>query len=297
MSEQTSTAAAVKKELLSRLGQDSELYVLISLCTREPYVVCDPETYDDQIYMFFTEEEAKAEAKKLAGEQIPVAVTRLNGKNMLLFFTGLYTMGANALVLTQGEERVTMQLEDVVKRRAKEDMPEGSVWVENPAFHLTAIYFAQTLRSPAKEDSGQRLKELNEEMAAHFKKGTFIFALHKEEKGVPLVRRNDGKLYQPAFTDILEFQRFNKEDKLRPVVVEAGNLPKVLPKEAEGLILNIMGVNIPLTVSRPAPQPGEAVSQEAPDQAADAKDREASEPEQNPEPETGSEEMQVGSDE
>ena len=283
MSEQTSTVAAAKKELLSRLGHDSELFALISLCTREPYVVCDPETFDDQIYLFFTEEEAKAEAKKLAGEQIPVAVTKLNGKDMLLFFTGLYTIGANALVLTQGEECVTMQLEDVVKRRAKEDMPEGSVWVENPAFHLTAVYFAQTLRSPAKENSAQRLKELNEEMAAHFKKGTFIFALHKEEKGVPLVRMKDGKLYQPAFTDILEFQRFNKDNKMRPIVVEANKVPKVLPKEAEGLILNVMGVNIPLTVSRPVPQPGAAVSQEAPQTAAapeaDGEGQAVSEPE------------------
>lgn len=44
MSDTQNTVAAVKKELLTRLGHDADIFVLISLCTREPYVVCDPET-------------------------------------------------------------------------------------------------------------------------------------------------------------------------------------------------------------------------------------------------------------
>ena len=41
MSDTQNTVAAVKKELLTRLGHDADIFVLISLCTREPYVVCD----------------------------------------------------------------------------------------------------------------------------------------------------------------------------------------------------------------------------------------------------------------
>ena len=61
----------------------------------------------------------------------------------------------------------------------------------------------------------------------------------------------DGQLFQPAFTDILEFQKFNRDNKLRPVVVEAEKVPTVLAAEAGGIILNVLGVNLPLTVNRP----------------------------------------------
>ena len=244
MSETPNTITAIKKELLMRLGHDADIFALISLCTREPYVVCDEETFDDEVFLFLDEEEAKKEAAKLAEEKVPVTVAKINGKDMLVFFTGLYTLGVNALVVTDKGEKASMQVSDIVKRKSPEDMPQGTVWVENPALHLTAAYLAQEMRRPAASADKERMAELNEE-------------LQKEEKGIPLVKLKDGQLYQPAFTDILEFQKFNRENKMRPVVVEAAKVPTVLANEAQGIILNVMGVNLPLTVSRPKVQAAE----------------------------------------
>ena len=61
MSETPNTITAIKKELLMRLGHDADIFALISLCTREPYVVCDEETFDDEVFLFLDEEEAKKE--------------------------------------------------------------------------------------------------------------------------------------------------------------------------------------------------------------------------------------------
>ena len=36
-------------------------------CNIEPYIVCDPESFDDETYMFFTPEDAQAKAGELAG--------------------------------------------------------------------------------------------------------------------------------------------------------------------------------------------------------------------------------------
>ena len=69
MSETPNTITAIKKELLMRLGHDADIFALISLCTREPYVVCDEETFDDEVFLFLDEEEAKKEAAKLAVQQ------------------------------------------------------------------------------------------------------------------------------------------------------------------------------------------------------------------------------------
>lgn len=241
-----------KKELLARIGsQDAELFALISGCTRAPYVECDEETFDDTVMLFFEEAEAKAQADRLQEQKHPVTVLKLGNRQMLLFFTNLYTMGVNAVRICHAGEECLVQLGEIVKRRDKKEMPDGSVWVENPELHLTALYFAQELRTPAGEDTKKRIAELQEELESHFKKGSFIFALQKDGQGTPMVKMKDGEKYQPIFTDAIEFRRFNHEDLFRPVIVEADQVPKVLDKTARGVILNIMGVNLPLSVSRP----------------------------------------------
>ena len=91
---------------------------------------------------------------------------------------------------------------------------------------------------------------MQEEIAANFGKGRYIAAVQKEGNGVPLVKLKNGDQYQPVFTDILEFQRFNRENSMRPVVVEAKNLPKLLPPQVKGILLNPTGVNMPLMLRR-----------------------------------------------
>ena len=270
MSENTSNANAAgeaqsaKLELVKRLANaDAEFFVMMSACTKAPYIVCDPETFDDEVLLFFTEEDARQGCREQMDAGNPVNAAKLGSKQMLLFFTSLYTMGVNALLIHWNGEKTIAQLSDIVKRRNQEDMPEGTVWVENPALHLTALYFAQTLRSPVKPDTQEKLAELQEELNADFRRGRFIFGLGKEEQGTPLVKLKDGNVYQPVFTDILEFHRFNKENKFRPVVVEGEKFAQVLAKEAKGVILNIMSVSLPLMVSRPQ-MPGQTGTVSAP---------------------------------
>ena len=49
------------------------IYVTFSQITKLPYVECDPETFDDQVYMFTEEEAAKEFAKILCREEYPAA--------------------------------------------------------------------------------------------------------------------------------------------------------------------------------------------------------------------------------
>ena len=70
---------------------------LISGFTKEPYVECDKETYDDKVFVYMEEEAAKAKAEALKEEKIPVGAAKILSGHMLLFFTNLYTMGVNAL--------------------------------------------------------------------------------------------------------------------------------------------------------------------------------------------------------
>ena len=232
-----------------KLTNAEELYAMMSLCTKSPYVVCHEETFDDEAMLFFKEEQAKETAKELMDQMIPVSLAKLNKTQMLPFFTNLYSMGVNALRI-KDEEDVCIQLNELVKRRDPSQLPEGMKWIENPSLHLTMLYYAQELRRPANKRNQAWMDELQEEINAHFQKGEFLFAIQKEEQGTPLMRADDGNVFQPAFTDILEFQKFNREDKFRPVVVEASKIAMVLSPESTGVILNPLGVNVPMSVSR-----------------------------------------------
>ena len=57
MSEENSRGTVPsKKEIIKKLRTASELYALMSPCTKMPYVQCDPETMDDEIFLYPEEE-------------------------------------------------------------------------------------------------------------------------------------------------------------------------------------------------------------------------------------------------
>ncbi|MFR5732503.1 MAG: hypothetical protein ACLUD2_11735 [Clostridium sp.] len=58
--------------------------MLISGFTKEPYVECDKETYDDKVFVYMEEEAAKAKAEALKEEKIPVGAAKILSGHMLL---------------------------------------------------------------------------------------------------------------------------------------------------------------------------------------------------------------------
>ena len=222
------------QETIQRLKTEESLWALVSGCTKEPYVVCDPETFDDEIMMFFSAQDAQEKAKQLNEAGIPVGIVKLEKRQMLLFYTSLYTMGINALLVSEGDTQTRIQLADFVRRNKPEQDPEGKLLVENPSLHLTALYYMQETRKPSVQEGNPQIKEWQDEISNYFSKGSFIAAVQN----------------QAIFTDIMEFQKFNKENQLRPIVVTADKIPQILAAEATGVLLNPMGVRMPLQVKR-----------------------------------------------
>lgn len=235
--------------ICKRLKEGEELYILMSGCTRNPYVVCDPETFDDCVTVFLEKEVARRELEHFQKERIPVSLARMVQKQRLVFYTSLYTMGINAILVKEQGQNFRIQLSDVVKRMDPSKQQPGTIWVENPQLHLTALYFMQSLRSSEKMEMTPELLEMQEEISVNFGRGRFLVPVEKEGRGVPLIRMRTEEKYQPVFTDILEFQKFNKGNILRPVVVPAQKVPQVLVAGTCGVVLNPMGVNVPMKVA------------------------------------------------
>ena len=226
-----------KQQVLNQLRNAKEIYVIMSLCTKMPYVVCDKETFDDEVLLYFKEEDIRREGKRLIEEKIPVQIAKVDANQMLHFYGNLYTMGVNCLMVDQ--------------------------YMENPSLHLTALYFMQELRRQKFEKMPDELKEMQEEILADFTRGTYITAF-QEGAGVPLLKQKNGDAYQPIFTDIIEFGKFNSKNQFKAIAVTADKIPSILVKEAKGVVVNPFGVNLQMPITkRTVPNPEAAAHADA----------------------------------
>ena len=67
---QESNMSEGKDRLLAQM-KDAEgaVYALISGYTKEPYVECDGETYDDKVFVYLSEDAAKARVAEVKGRE------------------------------------------------------------------------------------------------------------------------------------------------------------------------------------------------------------------------------------
>lgn len=239
-----------KLEILTALQKSEAVYVLMSGYTRMPYVVCDEETFDDEVLLFFSEEAARQEAKRLMELKNPVAIAKVELDRRLEFFTSLFPIGVNCLRIDKGTDgEVTVQHNELIKREEPENYPEGKVRVENPELHLTALYFTQEFCRNREAGMTEELAALYEEIQAHFRKGNYIIPA-EEGKGIPMLKNAEDKAYLPIFTDYQEFQKFNREGKLKGGVVKAEKIPELISKEMTGVTINPFGVNMILDMKQ-----------------------------------------------
>lgn len=225
--------------------------MLMSLCTKMPFVMCDPETFDDEVFLYEKEEDIKREGQRFLDQKIPLQIAKIDNKQFLHFYSNLFTMGVNCLVFNgYMEDEYKLQLADLVNRPGQ-NLKEGQIWVENPGLHLTALYFMQEVRRQKFEKLPKELQELQEEILADYGKGTYL-APFNEENGVPLLKQQNGDSYQPIFTDMLEFNKFNRENFFKASVMTADKITGALAKGARGVVVNPMGVNLQLPITKRA---------------------------------------------
>ncbi len=228
--------------------KQEDIYFLFCGHTRMPFVVCDEETKDDEVLIFDTEEDAKAKSDALSEEGNLTVPGNVPQKSFLSFFAGLIPMGVNCVLYqTEGGEVFHIQVNEIVHRSADDQAPEDDPRVENPALHLTTLYLRQAMGRNEGKEPTKEILDLDDEVLAHFNKSTFLMPL-QEDYQMPLLKQKSGQIFQPLFTDAAEYKKFDREGKYKPYKVEAKNLRKVLTKEADGLVINPMGVNLFLNV-------------------------------------------------
>lgn len=254
--------------MIKKLQGLDTLFASFAQTTRMPYVECDEETFDDQVYVFMEEEEAKKWAKEYQEKKIPLTTVKVEKNQMLMFYSSLYLIGVNRLIFHNGAGFSYLPLEQVVTMKQPEG-EAGGFPAKNATLQLTMIYFLQELRRPDQSSEDierrKRLQEMEQEMMANLVRSSYVMAIDiskvegefdPKKPGqnihIPYIKNKDGEIWQPLFSDMWEFQKFNRNNnsKMRVVMIPFKGLSQSLIKEAKGYVLNPAGVNLVLLRER-----------------------------------------------
>ena len=225
--------------------------------TNMPYVICNPDTYDDEVYIFETKELLQDFAKKQAEDKILLRGVQFMNKDFLKFYSSLFTMGVNMLVFVNATGEFRIALNKLVREPDFSKMKVKPV--VNPSLVLTGMYYIQEARRPVSKEE-KDLKELNEEFVNDLAKSrllvsvilkegeeTDIEKLKNNQYQLPILKDKSGNVMFPVFTDGNELQRFTRGDKkFKALAMPLAALEKIIPPTCSGFILNPVGFNFPL---------------------------------------------------
>ena len=95
-----------EQEAIKELQTRDEIFVAYSQATKLPYVICDEESFNDQVWVFATEEEIKAFGKKKLEDKILLMGMKYEKKDYPRFYGTLYAIGVNSVVWVDGENQI-----------------------------------------------------------------------------------------------------------------------------------------------------------------------------------------------
>lgn len=240
-----------KEEAIKELQNRDMVYVAFSQATKLPYVTCDEESYNDQAWVFATEEEIKEYGKKKLEDKILLMGMRYEKKDFPRFYGTLYTIGVNSVVWVDGENQIEVELEKIARQADMSKLEPEKRPLFNASLQLSGIYFMQELRRPVKKEERKNMREMEEELLANLTRSEFLVAMDTNPEdpskvNVPYLKNKEGEILQPVFSDIMEFEKFAKGKKLRAAKVPFDKLPDLLMQQAKAFVINPMGFNLVL---------------------------------------------------
>lgn len=240
------------EEAVKELQTRERFFVAYAQATKLPYVTCDEESFNDQAWIFATEEEIKEFGKKKLEDKVLLMGMRYDKKDFPRFYGTLYAIGVNSVVWNDGENHVEVELEKIARQADFSKLEPEKRPLLNPTLQLSGIYFMQELRRPVKKEERQKVRELEEELIVNVRRAEYLLALDvnpedPKKVNIPYLKDKEGKILQPVFTDVMEFEKFARGKKLRLMKVPFQKLPELMMQQAENCVINPMGFNLILS--------------------------------------------------
>lgn len=240
------------EEAVKQLQTREHYFVAYSQATRLPFVTCDEESFNDQAWVFATEEEIKEFGKKNLENKNLIMGMRYEKKDFPRFYGTLYAIGVNSVVWNDGDEQIEVEIEKIARQADFSKLEPAKRPLMNPTLQLSGIYFMQELRRPVEKEEKKNLRELEEELLVNLRKSEYIAAVEVNEEdpkkiNIPYLKHKDGKVLQPVFTDVMEYEKFARGKKLKMIKVPFAKLPELMIQQAENYVINPMGFNLILS--------------------------------------------------
>lgn len=243
--------ATTKEEAVKELQNRDVVYVAYSQMTKLPYVKCDEETFNDQAWIFATEEGIKEFGKKCLEDKILLAGMRVEKRAYPRFYGTLYAIGVNTVVWVDGETQIEVDLPDIARQADMSKVEPARRPLLNPTLQISGIYFMQELRRPVKPEEHHNLRELEEEFLKNLKKAEYLIPMDVNPEdpkkiNVPYLKNKKEEILQPVFSDVMELEKFTKGKRFRIAKVPLSKLPELMLQQAKAYVINPMGFNLVL---------------------------------------------------
>lgn len=241
-----------KEEAIKELQTRDAVYVAYAQATKLPYVKCDEETYNDQAWIFSTEEGIKAFGKKMVEDnKILLMGMKYEKKHYPRLYGTFYAIGVNTIVWVDGEDQIEVDLPDIARQTDMSQIEPAKRPLLNPTLELSGIYFMQELRRPVEKDQHGNLRELEEELIVNLRKAEYLIPMNVDPEdpkkiNIPYLKNKKDEILQPVFTDVMELEKFTKGQKMRIAKVPLAKLPELMIEKAVAYAVNPLGFNLVL---------------------------------------------------
>lgn len=237
-----------KQTAAKQLLQAEAFFVAYAQATNMPYITCDEESYNDEVWFFEKEEDEKDFALKKRDEKIMIMGMKVPNNEYTSFFSMLYAIGIDGINFYIGGETVKLEMDKLITFDM-DKLPEEKRPLINQPLQISGLYFMQELRKPIKNEEKQNLKSMEEEVIVNLRRADILMAVEPAENkfNIPCIRNREQKSFQPFFTDSMEAEKFAKGKKLKLIRIKFMDLPKYLLKEVEGFAINPLGFNLILS--------------------------------------------------
>ncbi len=247
--------------IIQQLMNKEVLYAAFCMNTKMPFIICDPETYNDQVWVFDSEDVLKKFIQDYAEKKYIIRGAKMEKKQFPGFFASLYTLDVNEIVFAEAGSTTDIALSAIIRRPDFSKLPVISRPVENPSLQLSGLYFMQEATRQIPNEQKENLQDLNEEFSANLASARYVVAilpkegegslqekLSKHQFSVPVLNLKNGKKFVPCFSDQFEFDKFRRGDKkLLELAVPLPGLMQYLGNGTDGFMLNPMGMSMALT--------------------------------------------------
>ena len=195
------------------------------------------------------EETLKAFGKKKLDNKILLMGMKYEKKDFPKMYGLLFSVGVNSLVWNNGTEETEVELTSIVRQPDLSKLEPEKRPLINSTLQLSGIYFMQELRRPVAKEEHGNLRELEEELIANLRKAEFLVAMAPSEEdpakvNIPYLKNKEGKILQPVFSDVMEYEKFAKGKKMRIAKLPFAKLPEIMIPQAEAMVINPLGFNL-----------------------------------------------------